>query len=206
MRQTPTARDAAVAEEARRFANACLVERPKFVAAEIQPAADFAHQSQRHDPLGLHPEIGIAVALGHGLPGDLENMAEACGDDEAERIDPALQQRVGRNRRAVGEPRHVGDAGPHVGENLMHAANEADRGVRRRRRDLGDTHCAGAGINRHDVGECAAGIDADAKARCALRCCHPPCSCRAGFARSHARNRPSRQSRAVSDARGGLPP
>ena len=60
-------------------------------------------KSQRHDALGLHPEIGIAVALGHRLAGDLQDVPEARGDDQAERADLALQQRIGGDRRAVGE-------------------------------------------------------------------------------------------------------
>ena len=87
-------------------AHAVLVERAQFLAAEIQPAAGLAHAVERHDALRLHPEIRIAVALRHRLAGDLEDVAEALGDDQAERVDLALQQRVGRDRGAV---RQAGD-------------------------------------------------------------------------------------------------
>ena len=69
--------DARVAKEARGGADAFLVEWPQFFAKEIETPADFAHVAQRHDALRLHPEIGIAVALGHRLTGDFEDMSEA---------------------------------------------------------------------------------------------------------------------------------
>ena len=95
--------DALRAEELRGRAHALLVERAQLLPAEIEPAADLADELQRHDAVGLHPEIGIAVALRHRLAGDLEDVAEARGDDQAERIDLALQQRVGGDRGAVGK-------------------------------------------------------------------------------------------------------
>ena len=79
----PMARMPWRAEELRRGAHARLVERAQFLALEVQPAADLADELQRHDAIGLHPEIGIAVALGHRLPGDLENVPEARGDDQS---------------------------------------------------------------------------------------------------------------------------
>ena len=84
-------------------ANAVLIERPQLFAAKIEPAADLANVAQRDDAVRLDPEIGIAVALGHRLAGDLQDVPEAFGDDQAEAFDLALQQRIGGDRGAVGE-------------------------------------------------------------------------------------------------------
>ena len=90
-------------------------------------------------PLGLHPEIGIAVAFGHRLAGDLQDVPEARGDDQAERVDLALQQRVGRDRRAV---RDAGDAVRRRADLLAGSrarrAPEPMRRIGRRARHLGD--------------------------------------------------------------------
>src|SRR5262249_32185648 len=88
------------------MANNCcarLVQRADFLAAKIQASADLAREMERHDALGLHPEIGIAVACGYRLAGNLEEMVEAGGDDQSEPTDRALQKRVGGDRRAVGK-------------------------------------------------------------------------------------------------------
>ena len=69
--------DALHTEEFCRGADAFLIERAQFEPTEIQPAADFADELQRHDPFGLHPEIRIAVALRYRLPGDFKNVPEA---------------------------------------------------------------------------------------------------------------------------------
>jgi hypothetical protein len=62
---------------------------------------------KRNDAIGLDPEIGVSVALRHRLPGDLEDVPETGIDDQAERIDLALQQRIGRDRGAMGEARDI---------------------------------------------------------------------------------------------------
>ena len=122
-------RNAGVAEEARGGANAVLVERAQLLAEEIKSPVDFADVAQRHDALRLHPEIRIAVALGHGLPSDLQNMAEALRDDEAEAGDLALQQRVGRDRRPVRQHGKIVDAGAALAENGVDAADQCESRV-----------------------------------------------------------------------------
>ncbi len=99
--------DAVAAEGLRGATHARLVERPQLLAAEVQAAADLAHIAQRHDALGLHPEIRIAVAFRHRLPRDLQDVPEALRHDQPQRADLPLQQRVGGDRRAVGETRDV---------------------------------------------------------------------------------------------------
>ena len=121
--------DAGGAEVARGGAHAVLVQRTQLLAEEVEPAADFADMAQRHDALGLHPEIRIAVALGHGLAGDFEDMAEARGDDQAEAFDLALQQRVGRDRGAVRQHAEIVDACVPFAEDGVNAAHQRDGGI-----------------------------------------------------------------------------
>jgi len=157
--------NAVLAEVARRLAHARLVERTQFVAAEIEPAAGLAHMLQRHEAVGLHPEIGIAVSLGHRLPRDLENVPEARVDQQPERGDLALQQRVGRDRGAVGEADHAVGACASGRQNPGDALHQADRRIGGRARHLGDGGGPGDDVDRNDIGECSAGIDTDAEAR-----------------------------------------
>jgi len=157
--------DTLVAEEMRGGAHARLVQRANFLAAKIQAPADLAHGMERHDALGLHPEIGIAVAHGYRLAGNFQEMAEAGGDDQSEPADRALQKRVGGDRRAVGKPGDVVRRGADLAEDRGDAAHEADRGIGRRARNLGDAHGARAAMDGHDIGEGAAGIDADPQTR-----------------------------------------
>ena len=70
---------------------------------------------------------------------------------------------------AVGE---AGDLGHRLSrrlEDLAHAANEADGRIGWRARNLGDAHGARAAVDANDVGEGAAGIDADAQTRLVRR-------------------------------------
>ena len=157
--------DALPAEELRGGVHTRLVQRANFLAAEIQAPADLAHEMERHDALRLHPEIGIAVAHGYRLAGNLQEMAEARGDDQSEPADRALQQRIGGDRRAVGKAGDVVRRGAGRVEDRAHAAHEADGRISWRARNLGDAHGARAAIDRNDIGEGAAGIDADPQAR-----------------------------------------
>ena len=156
--------DAGLAEKARRGAHAVFVERAQLFAQEVQPAADLADVTQRHDAVGLHPEIRIAVALGHRLARDLENVPEPFGDDQPETRDLALQQRIGRDRRAVRQHGEIVDARAPFAENRVNAAHQSHRRIRRRRRHLGHPHRARLVVHADDIGKRAAGVDADPQA------------------------------------------
>src|SRR5262249_54537649 len=157
--------DTLAAEEMRGGVRARLVQGANFLAAEIQAPADLAHEMERHDALRLHPEIGIAVAHGHRLARNLQEMAEAGGDDQSEAADGALPTRWGGARRAGGGPGAVVWRAAGRVEDRGAAAHEPDRGISRRARDLGDAHGARAAMDGHDIGEGAAGIDADPQTR-----------------------------------------
>ena len=148
---------------------AVLVEGPDLVALEVEPAADGADQVGRDDARRLHPEVAVAVAVGHGLPGDLEHELVALGRDEAELLDLALEQLVGGDRRAVAHGGHVGAARPHQVEHLVDAVDEAVGRVGGGGRRLGGDQLTGRLVEGDDVGERAAGVDADANASGGLR-------------------------------------
>ena len=158
-----------------------LVEGPDLGAGEVEPAADALDQVAGHDPRGLHPEVGVAVAVGHGLPGDLEHRLVALGGEEAEPVDLALEQLVGGDGGAVADRRDrvtVAGGQAQQPEHLVDAGHEAVGGVARRRGGLGGDQLAGVLVEGDDVGERAAGVDAD------------PDPSRVGGAMAHIQSRP----------------
>ena len=157
--------DARFAKEPRRGADALLVERPQLFAEEVEAAACLPHIAQRDDALRLHPEIRIAVALGHRLAGDFQDMTKAVGDDQAKSGNLALQERIGRDRRAMRQHGELVDAGAPFAEDRMDAANQRNGRIGRRRRNLGHPHRARFVVDANDVGKSAAGIDADPQRR-----------------------------------------
>ena len=170
MRHTPTARTPRCAEEARGEPGAPLVERPELRAAEVEPPADLAHELHRHDALGLHPEVRVAVALGHRLARDLEEMPEALGDDEAERLDLALEQRVGRHGRAVRQAGEVRRRAPGLRRGCaLTPWTSPIAGFAGVLGTFVTSTLPGGAVHRDDVGERAAGVDADAEASGWLR-------------------------------------
>ena len=75
-----------------------------------------------------------------------------------------FQNSVRRHRRAVEQLAHVGAAEPGFAEELAHAVHDRAGVVVHARRDLLRVDAA-RGIEQHDVGERAADVDPDAKAR-----------------------------------------
>ena len=119
----------------------------------------------RDDPGGLHPEVGVAVAVGHRLAGDLEHRLVALGGDVAQGVDLALEQLVGGHRGAVADRADrvaVTLRKPEQPEHLVDAGHEPVGRVARRRGRLGGDQLAGVLVEGDDVGEGAAGVDADA--------------------------------------------
>ena len=80
---------------------ALLVEGLQLLSAVGHAALDLAHQMERHQPRRLHPEEGVAVAVGDRLARDLDNVAEALGHDQAEPVELVLQDGVSRGGGAV---------------------------------------------------------------------------------------------------------
>ena len=147
-----------------------LVEGADLVALEVEPAADGADQVGRDDARRLHPEVGVAVAVGHGLAGDLEDELVALGGDEAELLDLALEQLVGGDGGAVARRRSTSaPSAPMQVEHLVDAGEEAVGRVGGGGRRLGGDQLTGCLVEGDDVGERASGVDADADASGGLR-------------------------------------
>ncbi len=155
---------AAVAEPPGGGAGALLVEGAHLRAGVVEAATDALDQVPRDDPVGLDPEVGVAVPVGHRLARDLEHRLVALGGDEAELVDLALEELVGGHRGAVADR---GDRVAVVGgqtqqaEHLLHAGEEAVGRVARRRRRLGRDQLAAVLVEGDDVGERATRVDAD---------------------------------------------
>jgi len=94
------------------------------------------------------------IELGTHLAADLEDVLEPFGGEENDTRAAPLEKRVGRHGRAVVEPWAAGFPDER-GETRPHGG----RGIARRRRDLQDAELAAH--ERNQVGEGAAGVDAD---------------------------------------------
>ena len=116
------------------------------MAGGVETAADLESQPAGHEGLGpVDPDVVERRAV---LARDLDHVGKAAVGDQRDRRSPPLEQRIGRDRRAVRQQVRAlsagegGDAGGH-----RHAR------VDRRREHLGDSPVGG-----DDIGERAAGI------------------------------------------------
>jgi hypothetical protein len=152
--------DALGLELARGRAHRRLVERLDFAAVRRQPPGDLEDALGRHRALGLLPPEHVGAAR-DVLPADLEHVAEAHRGDESGRGALALEDHVGRDRRAVQHARDRLRVSARLRHRIRDAVDEAERRVLRRRRRLRRDHPAGRRIEQRHVRERAAGIDAD---------------------------------------------
>ena len=131
-------------------------------ALGVHALADLEAQVAGHEDGG--PVLEQVVEARARRAAQLEHVAQAARRDERRARALALEQRVGDDRRRVGEERDVarGDtaARERGGERVQHAAGE----VARRRRHLDDARGAAGLVHQDDVGERAADVDADAPA------------------------------------------
>ncbi len=88
---------------------------------------------------------------------DVEHVLEPVGGDQRHRLDPVLDDGVGDERRAVDEVRDLGGIEARGGECRLDAGD----GIGAPGRHLDRAHFAGRGVQRHQVGEGAADVDAD---------------------------------------------
>jgi len=182
--------DPAVAEPPRHLDRTVLVERPQLVAPEVHPAGNRAYEVGWDDAIRLHPEVRVAVAVGHRLPGDLENELVTLVGDEAECVDLAFEQLVGRDGGAVADCGQCVSTQAEPVEDLSHAVHEPVGRVRRRRRGLRGDDLSSRLVHRDDVGERATGVDPEPDPPASLRHCG-----RLGAARTSDARRPRAQAR-----------
>ena len=93
-------RDPAVAEPSGHLDGPGLVEGPDLVPLEVEPAADRLDEVGGHDAGASPRRYELPYPSGTRLR-NLEDELVALGGDEAESLDLALEQLVGRDRRSV---------------------------------------------------------------------------------------------------------
>ena len=52
------------------------VQRSEGTAEKVESLVDFAYEMHGHDPIGLDPEVGVAIALRDALAADLQHPPE----------------------------------------------------------------------------------------------------------------------------------
>ena len=137
-----------------------LVERDEHAAPRVQPLADAdAPPARRQEGrrLRVHREVVHARAL---HPPELEHVLEALGGEDGRHRALLLEDRVGGDGGAVDEAFDVAGLGAGDGEDATHGVGDALEQVLRRARDLRECEPAIA-VERHDVGERPADVDAD---------------------------------------------
>ena len=138
-----------------------LGERGQDLAAEIHPLGDLLGQTLRHQHRRLDVERIDQVAAGRlGPAARLVDRPKAARDQEARGRALVLEQRIGGDRGAVREEPHFRriDVLP---KHLLERTHHRLRGIARHRRHLGEAGPAARWFNRDQVGEGAAGVDAD---------------------------------------------
>ncbi len=161
-----------VAEPPSHFDGPGLVEGPDLVALEIEATTDRLDEVCGHDARRLDPEVRVAVAIRHRLPGDLEDELIALGRDEAEPLDLALEQLVRRDGGAVRDRGDILTGRAHEVEDLADAVDETVGGVARRRWRLGGDELTRLLVQGDDVGERPTRVDADPDPSCSQSCSH----------------------------------
>ena len=144
----------ALPERARRLTHLLLVEREHDLAVGVDALGHLEAQLPRDERL----EGALQAVRGRaGAAPELQHVAEAARGDQPGPGALALEQRVGRRRRAVDERLDLAGRDASFGERREHAL----RLVPRRGRHLGGPDGAGRLVEQHEVGEGAADVDAD---------------------------------------------
>ena len=116
------------------------------------------------------------------LPADLDQVAEALGDDERDLAAAPLDQRIRRDGRAVREPRDRRQLDAVAGRKLAQAGNHRQGRVGRRRGHLVQDDAVGRVVEREKVREGAADIDTDHPGHLAARATDTVFRCRGDLA------------------------
>src|SRR5690606_3564234 len=135
-----------------------FVEGADLAAVDGQAPAHRPYSVGRNDAVGLDPEVAVAVAVGHRLPGDLEHVLVALGGDEPEVLHLAFEELVGGHGGAVARRADRVTADAEQLEHLVHTGHEPLGRVRRCGRRLGGDQLAGVLVDGYNVGKGAAGV------------------------------------------------
>ena len=85
-------------------AGLALVEGGQHPTAKVEALGHLEDALQGDDGVGLHPEVGVAVAGGHALAGDLQHVAKAPRGQQRQGREALLKHRVGGDGGAVRDP------------------------------------------------------------------------------------------------------
>ena len=138
------------------------------IERRLDPAVGADALAHAEPPVPRHQRLGrrlaeiVAVvlqALAH-----LQNVAMAFGGQQPDPRALALEQRIGRDRRAVDDALGLGEqcvrADAQSGGEARQTIHDAKRLIGRGGRRLGERHPA-RGVDRDQIGEGAADVDAD---------------------------------------------
>jgi hypothetical protein len=146
---------AAAADQVRdRRPHGLLVERRNHLAGRVHSLRHLKPVLARDDRLEMS---GQAVGRGARAATEFEDVAKPLGRDQPAAGDLALEERIGRRRRAVDDGPHLIEADTGLGE----GGEDAEGLVVRGRRHLGDADVAGRLVDQQQVGKSAADVDAD---------------------------------------------
>ena len=124
----------------------------------------FDRGFQRRHRSGFGPDYPGRKSAGHKGAGNLQDMAIAFGDDQADPGDLVFQHRVGGDRGAVQEQRQIGRRNPCLLTELAGASDDSFGRVVRGRGHLVAHGTAGLFINHDQIGERATHINAESVA------------------------------------------
>jgi len=142
-------------------ARSVLVEGLPDLAIGQEPLAHFAAKPPRHEGRRRIDEEVVHVVA--AFVADLERVAEALGGQERRPRALALDERVGRERRAVDDGPHGACGNRRLLEERADALLDRVRRIFRRGEDLAHARGPRRRVDDDEVGEGAADVDAQAR-------------------------------------------
>jgi hypothetical protein len=155
-------RDALAARRAQRGdggAQRVLVQRAQHRAVGRHAFRHFHAQLARHQRLGAARKQVIDMRA--ALAADLQQVAEAFGRDQPRARELALQQRVGRDRRAEADEAHLRRVALRQRQDLADALHRRAVGILGRGGELVAQAFARPRVHQEHVGEGAPDIETD---------------------------------------------
>ena len=131
------------------------------------PLADLEGELARNE--GRRSLREPVVELGAILAGDLEDVAEALGDEEGAPDPAPFEEGIRRDGRAVHEEGDVLRPEAGLADDLADPLLHARGLVGRRRRRLGEVDAVGLGVEQNEIGERAAHVHAKSDIHRAVR-------------------------------------
>ena len=176
--------DAPARVPARELGDVVGVEWHADVTVTVHPLDSFPDVLEGHDARRWLVEQPRSERAGDVHPGVFEERAVALRQDQSGRLELALEQAIRDNGRSVQHERELARRQPGGAEQGVESLAEGDRGVVRRRRNLGLGELAGFLVEQLKVGERAAYVNADPVAHRSSLAPHASSGARGGGLRS----------------------